>query len=104
MPRINSEYRVDAKRKILNAALTVGEAKGLETITLEEISQKVGVTKSALYAYFQNRDALMRELVIEVFSRYQSEIRETIADDPDISTLLERLGKMLFAGQIQYAS
>ena len=59
MPRINTEYREDAKRKILTAALMVGETKGLETVTLEEISQRVGVTKSALYAYFENRDALM---------------------------------------------
>jgi AcrR family transcriptional regulator len=104
MPRINSEYREDAKRKILAAALKVGETKGLDTVTLEEISQRVGVTKSALYAYFENRDALMRELVIEVVSRYQSEVRDVLTDNPDIPTMLERLGNVLFTGQIQYAS
>ena len=104
MPRINTEYREDAKRKILTAALMVGETKGLETVTLEEISQRVGVTKSALYAYFENRDALMRELVIEIFSRYQSEVREALADDPDIPIMLKRLENVLFAGKIQYAS
>ncbi|MFZ2073078.1 MAG: TetR/AcrR family transcriptional regulator [Methanoregula sp.] len=104
MPRINTEYREDAKRKILTAALKVGEIKGLETVTLDEISQRVGVTKSALYAYFDNRDALMRELVIEVFSRYQSKVKDALADDPDIQTMLERLGKLLFSGQIKYAS
>jgi AcrR family transcriptional regulator len=104
MPRINSEYREDAKKKILNAALLVGETKGLETVTLEEISQKIGVTKSALYAYFENRDALMRELIIEIFSRYQSEVKDALADDPDIPIMLKRLENVLFAGKIQYAS
>lgn len=104
MPRINTEYREDAKRKILTAAMEVGETKGLETVTLEEISQRVGVTKSALYAYFKNRDALIREMVIEIFSRYQSEVRDAFADDPDMPVMLERLGNVLFAGQIQYAS
>jgi AcrR family transcriptional regulator len=104
MPRINTEYREDAKRKILTAALQVGETKGLETVTLEEISQSVGVTKSALYAYFENRDALMREIVIEVFSRFQADAKDAFADDPDVPVMLERLGNVLFAGQIQYAS
>jgi AcrR family transcriptional regulator len=104
MPRINTEYREDAKRKILTAAMKVGETKGLETVTLEEISQMVGVTKSALYAYFENRDVLIREMVIEVFSRYQSDVGDAFADDPDMPTMLERLGNVLFAGQIQYAS
>ncbi len=104
MPRINTEYREDAKRKILTAAMEVGETKGLETVTLEEISQRVGVTKSALYAYFKNRDALIREMVIEIFSRYQSEVRDAFADDPDMPVMLERLGNVLFAGQIKYAS
>ena len=104
MPRINSEYREDAKKKILNAALLVGETKGLETVTLEEISQKIGVTKSALYAYFENRDALMRELVVEVFSRFQSDVGDAFTDDPDMQVMLERLGNVLFSGQIQYAS
>jgi AcrR family transcriptional regulator len=104
MPRINSEYREDAKRKILTAAIIVGETKGLETVTLEEISQRVGVTKSALYAYFENRDALMRELVVEVFSRFQSDVRDAFTDDPDMPVMLERLGNVLFAGQIHYAS
>ncbi|MFZ2073077.1 MAG: TetR/AcrR family transcriptional regulator [Methanoregula sp.] len=104
MPRINTEYRGDAKRKILTAALMVGETKGIETVTLEEISQRVGVTKSALYAYFENRDALIRELVVEIFSRFQSDVGDAFADDPDMPVMLERLGTVLFTGQIKYAS
>ena len=104
MPRINAEYREDARRKILNAALAVAETKGLETVTLDEIAQRVGVTKSALYAYFDNRDALIRELVVEIFHRNQAEVKDALADDPYMPVMLERLGKWIFASHIQYAS
>jgi hypothetical protein len=46
----------------------------------------------------------MRELVVEVFSRFQSDVGDAFTDDPDMQVMLERLGNVLFSGQIQYAS
>jgi AcrR family transcriptional regulator len=104
MPRINSEYREDAKKKILDAALAVATENGWKTVTLDDIAQRVGVTKGALYAYFENREALFRELIIEVFTRFRKDILDALADDPDIPVMLERLADLIFVSQKQYAS
>jgi AcrR family transcriptional regulator len=103
MPRINSDYHEDARRKILDAALEIAIEKDWELFTLDEIARKVGVTKGALYSYFANRDALFRELIVEIFTQFHSAFNETLADDPDLEVMLERIADLIFVCQKQYA-
>jgi len=104
MPRINPEYREDARRKILDAALAAAKEKGWQALTLDEIAQRVGVTKGALYAYFENRDVLFRELILEVFTQFRNELIEALSDNPEMPLLLERLSDLIFVRQKQYMS
>ena len=53
MPRINTEYREEAKRKIITAALEVATSDGWQRVTLETIARKVGVTKRPSIHIFQ---------------------------------------------------
>ncbi len=66
MPRINPEYRNVAKKKIIAATLEIAHETGWDTVTLETVARKVGVTKGALYTYFENCDALMEEAAFEL--------------------------------------
>jgi len=66
MPRINTEYREDAKKKIIAAALDVAATSGWGALTLDAIAQKVGVTKGAFYSYFKNSSTLMQDVIIEM--------------------------------------
>jgi AcrR family transcriptional regulator len=54
MPRINTEYREDAKKKIIDAAVEVAAEDGWGALTLDAVARKVGVTKGAFYSYFAN--------------------------------------------------
>jgi AcrR family transcriptional regulator len=104
MPRINPEYREDARRKILDAALDAATENGWQALTLDEIAQRVGVTKGALYAYFENRDALFRELILEVFTRFRDDLMAALADNPEMPVVLGRISDLIFVRQKQYMS
>jgi AcrR family transcriptional regulator len=63
MPKVVPEYREEARKKIIAAGWDVMSRKGYCATTMDDIAAQVGVTKSALYLYFRNKDDLVGEIV-----------------------------------------
>lgn len=108
MSRINtefhSEYRVDAKKKIIAAALDVASEHGWDAVTLDAIALNVGVTKPALYSYFKNREALLRDVTLEVVRNIQTGLENTLAHDADLHQIIRNLADLLFEQQKPFAN
>ncbi len=49
----------DRKEEIIAAALTLAAEKGLGTVSMQQIADKVGITKASLYNHFASRDAIV---------------------------------------------
>jgi len=96
MPRINTEYREDAKKKIIDAALDVAAEEGWGALTLEAISRKVGVTKGAFYSYFESSGTLMQDVLIAMIRRLRDHFLAALSGDDDIHAVLESLGDFIF--------
>ncbi|MGA2663375.1 MAG: TetR/AcrR family transcriptional regulator [Nitrososphaerales archaeon] len=62
MPRIVTTYREEAKKKVLAAALEVFKEKGYFRSTMDDIAKKLGISKSAIYQYFESKDQLLAAL------------------------------------------
>lgn len=104
MPRINPEYRRDAKKKIIDAAIEAASEKGVTAVTLEDIAQRVGVTKGALYAYFESREVLFREMTLEVFTRIRSEIEKAFCELGEGPETFSRIADLLFGDLKSYTN
>jgi len=96
MPRINTEYREDAKKKIIAAALDVASTSGWGALTLDAIAQKVGVTKGAFYSYFENSGTLMQDVLIEMIRIIRDQILDGLSGESDIHAALDRLAGFIF--------
>jgi len=96
MPRINTEYREDAKKKIIDAAVEVAADEGWSALTLEAIAQKVGVTKGAFYSYFANSGTLMQDVIVAMIRRIRDHVLTNLSSDPDIYVALERVAEFIF--------
>jgi AcrR family transcriptional regulator len=59
MPRIVSTYREEAKKKILEAALEVFKEKGYFKSTMDDIANELGISKGAIYQYFDSKEQLL---------------------------------------------
>jgi len=62
MPRIVSTYREEAKKKVLEAALEVFKEKGYFKSTMDDIASKLGISKGAIYQYFDSKEQLLATL------------------------------------------
>jgi len=96
MPRINREYRKDAKRKIIAAALEVAAAGGWGAVTLEAIAQKVGVTKGAFYSYFVNSGTLMQDVIVEMIGTIRDQVLAGFPGEPDVRCALDKISDFIF--------
>ncbi len=71
-----SERRLREKQKeeryaaILQAALRIFAAKGLQEATMDEIAQAAGLGKGTIYYYFSSKDALIEELLCSLAEQY----------------------------------
>jgi len=62
-PRLKERLRAETAKTIAAAAEEVFASKGLEQARMEEIAARAGVSVGTLYNHYQDRDALLRELI-----------------------------------------
>jgi AcrR family transcriptional regulator len=51
------------KKQILEAAMKIASTLGIQGITIGELAKKVGMSKSGLFAHFENKDNLQLEIL-----------------------------------------
>ncbi len=62
MPKVTSEYKELVRTRILESAHRVFSEKGYRESTMDEIAEGVGLSKPALYRYYQSKEELFREI------------------------------------------
>jgi AcrR family transcriptional regulator len=77
MPKVVPQYKDEAKRRIVLAAMEVMAESGHESVTIDAVARKIGVTKGAVYWYFPSKNALIQE----IFVTMEKEI-DAISSDP----------------------
>jgi len=73
MPKVIPEYKEDAKRRIIEAAMDVIAERGCDQMTIDDVAKKLNVTKGAVYWYFKSKE----ELVAAVLKKFQDTIERT---------------------------
>ncbi|MGZ3145471.1 TetR/AcrR family transcriptional regulator [Lentzea chajnantorensis] len=62
----------DTKQRILTTARELFAAKGVQQTSLQEIADRLGITKPALYYHFSSREELIRSIVEPLLNDGQS--------------------------------
>jgi AcrR family transcriptional regulator len=76
MPKVVPEYKEEAKRRIIEAAIDVIAERGCENLTFDQVAKKIGVTKGAVYWYFKTKE----ELITAVLKRFRTDFERTTFD------------------------
>ena len=77
------------KDKILDAALRVFAERGYRETSIDEIAARAGVTKGAVYYWFEDKDDLVLDLHHRVFERLAAEASASIDPAGDVTVILE---------------
>jgi AcrR family transcriptional regulator len=54
----------ELRKKILDAALKIVEDCGSDCVTMREVAEEVGYTPTTLYLYFEDKNAILKELIV----------------------------------------
>jgi AcrR family transcriptional regulator len=63
MPRVVPEYKEKAKHRIVEVAHKVFSEKGYHDATMDNVAHRLGVSKGALYQYFNSKEDLYRAIL-----------------------------------------
>jgi AcrR family transcriptional regulator len=77
MPKVIPEYKEEAKAKIIKAARSVFAKKGYHDATMDDIATEVGVSKGALYSYFESKESLLKEISLQGHQTLRNVLGET---------------------------
>lgn len=66
----------NTEQKILNSALSLFVLKGYHGTSINHITQKVGVTKGALYSHFTSKE----DLLIRIIDKYETEFIDRLIE------------------------
>jgi AcrR family transcriptional regulator len=80
MPRVVPEYKEKARDRIVEAALEVFTKKGYHDTTMDDIAERLGVSKGALYLYFKSKEELYRAILNARFHNLTDLLRSTASD------------------------
>jgi AcrR family transcriptional regulator len=94
MPRIVTTYKQEARKRILDAALVVFKEKGYFKSTMDDVANKVGVSKSAIYQYFDGKDQLLAALYTSGPENLRSQFTQASKKGPVAAAkeVFERMG------------
>ena len=80
MPKVVPEYREQARKKILATAAEVFTQMGYHEATMDDVASRIGVSKGALYQYFESKDALFRDLCLANAEDLERSLRSAFTD------------------------
>ncbi|MFX1318171.1 MAG: TetR/AcrR family transcriptional regulator [Promethearchaeota archaeon] len=73
MPRVLQDYKIRAKKRIIEAAIAVFAKKGYHQAKMTDIAKEVGVSKGTLYQYFKSKEDLFGAVVQIPFRKIEEE-------------------------------
>jgi len=82
------------REAILKLAIEIFARKGYAGASTREICQAAGITKPVLYHYFQSKEHLYQEIMIDSFGHYRKKL---LAASKTRGTLRERVIRMVYA-------
>lgn len=95
-PRVTGADRKDA---IIAAATALLVSEGYEAMTMRKVAAAVGISSTALYLYFREKDELLDTVCHQVFSQISPALEELLArPDEPIVLLREGLRQYLWFG------
>ncbi|GED67952.1 TetR family transcriptional regulator [Brevibacillus reuszeri] len=62
-PKVSDKYKNEKKKALLQAAKRVFLTKGYTKATMQDVMDEAGISRGALYSYFDNVEHLYRELL-----------------------------------------
>ena len=96
----NRRRREEARQRILDATRQILQDKPFRDLTVDELMAATGLSRTAFYRYFPDREAVLLELLEEVWGELaDARDAEAVGANFDDATSIARLTELLAANQ-----
>jgi TetR/AcrR family transcriptional regulator, tetracycline repressor protein len=85
------------KQAVVGRALALGDAEGLDALTIRRLATELGVTPMALYWHFRNKDELLAALADQIWGEIGTDVDPAASWHAQLRGLLESLLRVLRA-------
>ena len=92
------ENEKEVRERLLAAALELFVRKGYAATSVREIVAAAGVSKPALYYYFENKEGIYLELMNGIFALFKEVVDQTIVSHGTFRERIICFADMIFAG------
>jgi AcrR family transcriptional regulator len=92
----------DTKEKIIFASFDLFFNKGYKDVTLQEISDAVGITKGGFYHYYKSKEELYIEMMEVCYFNYMDELVKLLKNEN--LSFKDKLGKIIYFYYDEFAS
>jgi len=89
MPKVVAGYKEEARKAVLQAAADVFAEKGYREATMDDVAKNLGVSKGAVYQYFDSKEALFLALCGTAAKKLEDALR-TSFKGPSLREAAER--------------
>ena len=93
MARQDLRSRGSRREQILNSALALFVAHGLNNVSTRRIAHAAGISQPSLYAHFANRDAIAVELCCRAFETLHDLLEQAAGSTTDPLEQVHRIGR-----------
>jgi len=101
MPPHSPYHHGDLRRSLLNAARVMVREDGIESLSLRKLADVVGVSRTALYHHFDDKNDLICAIVAEGFEAMHHLMDAAV--DPETGSARERFGSFVH-GYVRFAT
>lgn len=84
MPRVIPEYKEEARKRIIEAALEVFCRKGYRATKMLDIAKELGISKGAIYTYFNNKEDLFTQAAQHYRQTFEADMNTRIEINEDL--------------------
>ena len=75
--------RKDSRQELIDVAIDIIQSQGIDALRIEDVCERVGVSKGSLYWHFSDREGLIREALLEQLYRLGDEQLSIFSDAVD---------------------
>jgi len=92
--KITSKYHHgNLKDSLIEEALSMIEKDGISSITLRELTNRVGASRSAVYRHYSSKDDLIKAVIQAGLKKLDEAVHPMLLGDSDILDKLYKMGK-----------
>lgn len=81
--------------EIINKAENLFLKLGIRSVSMDDLCREMGISKKTLYQYFENKDALVKQVIKTHVEREQKEINQFVNNSKDALDELNKIGLMV---------